>query len=166
MNLHAARILAVKLMQQHGLVGWSFKFDHARRRFGCCNFTRRVISLSKPLTFLNEEGEVRDTILHEIAHALTPKTGHGPAWKAMCVRLGAKPVRCFKSEEVVTPPKRPAPMQIGCPTCGWWADRHKRTNRKLICRKCRTVVVYRAAIPAKPPAMETRQPIGASLWPS
>jgi len=73
---NAARILAVTLMQQHGLVGWTFKFDHARRRFGCCNFTRRTISLSRPLTFLNDDAEVRDTILHEIAHALAGLPEH------------------------------------------------------------------------------------------
>ncbi len=108
-NLHAARILAVSLMNQHRLVGCCGRSRSTtpRRRFGCCNFTRRRISLSRPLTFLNDEAEVRDTILHEIAHALTPKTGHGPAWKAMCLRIGAKPVRCFQTDEVVTPPRRP-----------------------------------------------------------
>ena len=34
--------------------------------------------------------EVRDTILHEIAHALAgAKAKHGPAWKAIARRLGA-----------------------------------------------------------------------------
>ncbi len=32
-------------------------------------------------------------LLHEIAHALTPRDGHGPKWRAMCVRVGARPTR-------------------------------------------------------------------------
>jgi len=130
-------------MREHGLAGWRFAFDHARRRFGCCNFTRKTISLSRPLTLLNTEDEVRDTILHEIAHALTPRAGHGPAWRAMCVRIGAKPQRCYTEQQVVAPPRRPAPLQIGCPRCDWWVDRHRRVTRKLVCRKCRTTIVCR-----------------------
>lgn len=145
MDTWSARSLALELMKQHGLVGWRFTFDHAKRRFGCCNYTRQTISLSRTLTLLNPEPEVRDTILHEIAHALTPRAGHGAAWRAMCVRVGARPTRCFTTNQVVTPPRRPAALQIGCPACGWWHDRHRRSTRKLVCRKCRTAVVYRKA---------------------
>ena len=110
-------------MAEHGLAGWTFAFDHARRRFGSCRFREKTITLSRHLTFLNNEEQVRDTILHEIAHALCPRDGHGQAWKAMCVRIGAKPERCYQAGEVVTPPRRPAPWKIGCPRCGWWTSR-------------------------------------------
>ena len=78
MNLFEASILARSLMSEHGLADWGFAFDHARRRFGACNYTRRRITLSRPLTLLNGIDEVRDTILHEIAHALCPGDKHGP----------------------------------------------------------------------------------------
>src|SRR5690554_5113054 len=117
MNLYAARYLATQLIQQHGLAGWTFAFDHARRRFGSCNYTRRQITLSRPLTLLNAEAEVRDTILHEIAHALTPGDGHGDRWKAICRRIGANPSRCYTDHTVVSPPRRPAWFQIGCAQC-------------------------------------------------
>lgn len=143
MNLYVARDLARALMKQHGLHNWTFRFDHARRRFGSCQPGRKVITLSKPLTFLNDEAQVRDTILHEIAHALTPGDGHGARWKACCVRIGANPQRCYTDEDVVSPPRPEAPYLIGCPTCGWWHDRHKLTNRTLVCKICRNHVVYR-----------------------
>ena len=39
----------------------------------------------------NEE-EIRDTVLHEIAHAIAgPEAGHGPLWKATARRIGATP---------------------------------------------------------------------------
>lgn len=86
-------------MAQHGLAGWSFRFDHARRRFGSCRYRERVITLSRPLVLLNGVDEVRDTILHEIAHALTPGDGHGGKWKSACRRIGARPVRCYTDSD-------------------------------------------------------------------
>ena len=143
MNLYAARALAVDLLRQHGLHGWSFRFDHARRRFGACRYKQKTITLSRYLTFLNCEAQVRDTILHEIAHALTPGDGHGAKWKRKCREIGANPVRCYTEAEVVSPPRRVAPYQIGCARCGWWHDRHRLTRRKLICRACRAPVRFR-----------------------
>src|SRR3954466_6495925 len=107
MHLNDAFQLAVDLMRQHGLhdAGWRFTFDHARRRFGCCNYTRKVISLSRPLTLLNGEPEVRDTLLHEIAPPLCPpREGHGPRWRATCRQIGARPKRCYNDATVVSPP--------------------------------------------------------------
>jgi len=146
MNLYAARDLALALMRQHGLHDWTFRFDHARRRFGSCRPRRRLITLSRPLAFLNEEAQVRDTILHEIAHALTPGDGHGRNWKRKCIEIGAEPRRCYGDEEVVSPPRRVARYEIGCGRCGWWTDRHRRTRRKLVCRSCRAPVIFRNKI--------------------
>jgi predicted SprT family Zn-dependent metalloprotease len=94
--------LAKKLMRKHGLLkqGWSFKWDHAKRRYGCCNYTEMTIQLSKYLTRTVTIAEVEDTILHEIAHALVgPGYGHGWEWKEMCMQIGAVPERCKQAEE-------------------------------------------------------------------
>ena len=54
-------------------IGYSFKFDNAKRRFGQCSYTDKRISLSKPLASNNLDNffQINDTILHEIAHALS-----------------------------------------------------------------------------------------------
>lgn len=143
MNLHEAAISARQLMKMHGLSGWTFRFDHARRRFGSCRPRIRTITLSRHLTFLNTQEQVLDTILHEIAHALTLGDGHGEKWKKMCLRIGAKPQRCYEEIEVLTPARRPAPYAIGCKRCDWWADRRRLTRRRLVCRTCREPVVFR-----------------------
>ena len=136
MNLFEAAILAKRLMADHGLTDWSFRFDHARRRFGKCDYTNKSITLSRPLTLLNGVNEARDTILHEIAHALTPGAGHGARWRAACVAVGAKPSRCYKDADVVSPPRRPAAYRIGCPKCDWWVDRRRNTGKKYLCKRC------------------------------
>ena len=53
-----------------------------KKRFGQCDRTTKTISLSKELTRINDISKVKDTILHEIAHALT-KGGHNREWKLM-----------------------------------------------------------------------------------
>lgn len=97
MDITAANILAHQLLSEHGLLdkGWRFEFDRARTRFGVCRFNDRVIGLSAPLVQHNSADEVRDTVLHEIAHAMVgPDAGHDWRWKAACRRIGARPERC------------------------------------------------------------------------
>jgi len=137
-----ARELAWQLMRLHGLSNWKFEFDHARRRFGSCQSTRKVITLSRPLVLLNDVQQVRDTILHEIAHALTPGDGHGAKWRRKCAEIGANPKRCYDDTTVVSPARAPAPFRYGCQTCGWWVDRRRRNRGLYVCAKCRTKLVF------------------------
>lgn len=139
MNLSAAQTLAMKLMHEHNLFqqGWHFKFDRSVRRFGVCNYSRKVISLSQHLTSLNDVEKVKDTILHEIAHAIAGhKAGHGYAWQQVCIRIGAKPERCYSNEDTVTPSLA---YKAVCGGCGKVHERARtpRTGRRISCR-CQT----------------------------
>ena len=144
MNPYDARQLAWALMREHRLLdaGWTFRFDHARRRFGSCRPRGKTITLSRPLVLLNGETEVRDTLLHEIAHALTPGDGHGARWKRKCRELGARPVRCYSDAQVVSPPRKPAAYRYGCAPCGWWVDRRRLSASRYVCRTCRAPLLY------------------------
>lgn len=134
MTLDDARALAETLLARHGLEDWSVTFDRARRRLGSCRPATRRITLSGPLTRLNGEDVVRDTILHEIAHALAPGDGHGPGWRAACRRVGAVPKSCAASGEVVLPP---APYALVCDRCGARYARFRRTRGRYVCGRCR-----------------------------
>jgi hypothetical protein len=97
MELEKAKNMAIKLMAKHGLIelGWSFRFDNAKRRYGCCFYNRRVISLSNGLTKIREDTHVKNTILHEIAHAIVgPSNGHNRVWKKKAVEIGCTGHRC------------------------------------------------------------------------
>ena len=134
MNLMTAYNLAYDLLKEHGLYqkGWSFQWDNAKSRFGVCKYRSQVIGLSKPLTLANDETQVRDTILHEIAHALTPGAGHGPEWKRMCIKIGAKPERCYTEEDTNVIAGK---YRAVCGGCGKTFNRHKKVprGRRMAC---------------------------------
>lgn len=77
------------------LAGWSFGFDRAARRLGCCRPAQKSITLSRHFTALYLEldpAQIHRTLLHELAHALAwhyhRSHGHGAVWRRYCVALG------------------------------------------------------------------------------
>jgi hypothetical protein len=106
MSPQDAETLARQLMAKHRLTRWEFRFDRAVQRFGCCNHLDRRITLSLALTLVNDRARVRDTILHEIAHALVGTGyGHGPFWRKKARQIGAKPEPCY-DDTAVNPARR------------------------------------------------------------
>ena len=86
---------ARELMDRHGLGEWILRFTAAQKKLGECRPRQNLILLSRTHAVNGQPGQVTDTILHEIAHALAgPGAGHGPAWKAIARRLGATPRSC------------------------------------------------------------------------
>jgi hypothetical protein len=73
----------------------------ALRRFGMCKSRSKKITLSRHLTVLNNEEEVIDVMLHEIAHAIAPiGEHHSAAWRLCAQMVGAKPERCYGATEL------------------------------------------------------------------
>ena len=91
-HLTRTAAMARSLMDEHGLGAWTFAFLEAERRLGDCHFRDRVIRIGRAHALDASDAEIRDTILHEIAHALAgPEARHGPEWKATARRIGATP---------------------------------------------------------------------------
>jgi len=128
---HAA-MLARGLMGVHGLAGWGFEFDNAKTRAGVCRSARKVLGLSRPLTLLHTDDEVRETILHEIAHALVgTEHGHGRVWQAKAREIGCSGARCIAS--------RNGSIEadwIGTCPAGHRITRHRRPQRVQACGLC------------------------------
>lgn len=88
------RTMALDLMSEHGLTDWTFRWDSARQRAGLCNRAKKELSFSGPLMSIWPVEHQRDTVLHEIAHALTTG-GHDEEWRRECIRIGADPTRTW-----------------------------------------------------------------------
>jgi len=132
MQLIEARSLATDLMALHGLTGWRLVFDNAKMRAGVCRPGRREIGLSRVLTALHTDAEVRDTVLHEIAHALVgPAHGHDAVWRSRAQAIGSTGGRCVPE----TAARAAAPWAGRCPA-GHEFQRHRRPTRVMSCSLC------------------------------
>lgn len=123
-------------------LGYSFKWTNAKRQFGVCSRKRGrlTIGLSKPLCQLNLDKldtQIKDVILHELAHAFAYELygrkawNHGWLWKHTAVEVGADPNTYYDAESVEAVP---AKYTVFCPN-GHEHPRHKRPT-KLAGRSC------------------------------
>lgn len=135
MEIKNARALARDLMDFHGLGSWTLRFTDAKRRAGYCNATKKEIGLSSGIVRLNGFDRVKNTILHEIAHALCYQKGlncgHNDQWRRVAISIGCDGRRCYDSNVVRTPKRK---WIATCPKCGHKTPAHKR--QKLACGRC------------------------------
>lgn len=91
MDKISATKMANALLAEHGLdkLGWTFGFDNAQKRLGLCRFSVKRIQISQYFCAAADEEQVRQTLLHEVAHAMLPSgTGHSVAWKRQAAAIG------------------------------------------------------------------------------
>ncbi len=132
-------------LEQLGLEGWAFHWDHAVRRMGCCWPMRRRISLSRyyaAACLPGKEEQLWRTLLHELAHALAwqhqRQTGHGAAWKYWCAQLGIAGEHATTRVADFTPPHlQRAPRYILCHDETGEIFRHYRRKPRRSARKLR-----------------------------
>lgn len=150
MDTQKAAQMAIDTMVKYGLMNertnsWSFRWNRAKTICGQCNYGNRTIVLSESYARLNDEAEVLDTILHEIAHALVgPGNGHDLVWKLKAQEIGARPLRCAVSE------KQEEGRFIGkCEGCGVEINRYRKPKRMHIEGWYSHTACKRAGKPAK-----------------
>ncbi|WP_432547510.1 SprT-like domain-containing protein [Kineococcus sp. SYSU DK004] len=132
MDVVAAVAMARRVLDEHGLRDWTVVLDRARTRAGVCRAHRREIGLSRPLTALHSEEEVRLTVLHEVAHALVgPEHGHDAVWRERVRRIGGDDRRTLPP----TAPRLPGAWTGTCPA-GHTVTRHRRPARTSSCTRC------------------------------
>jgi predicted SprT family Zn-dependent metalloprotease len=134
MDLKELEAIAIREMTKHDLHGWTFGMANTKRRLGVCKYRTKRIEIAEYYALNSPQESVLDTLRHEIAHALAgPKAGHGPAWKAVAMRIGAKPRACDNSDEAVV---KPGDWQATCSACKKIFHRYKRP-KSLSGYRCR-----------------------------
>jgi predicted SprT family Zn-dependent metalloprotease len=146
MKLEEAEAIWEELAERYWfkLDGWKLAFDNAKRRCGSTVYPTKTITLSRHFVRLNGEADVRETLLHEIAHAVAgPAAGHGRVWQGIARQLGAKPERCATGVEM------PKGNVVGtcAPDCGTEHFRHRMPPKRLLnayqCMDCLSKVTWR-----------------------
>lgn len=124
---------ALDVLIMHNLQGWAIVWDHAKRRAGACDYSRKTLSFSKTLMSLYPRDVQRDVVLHEAAHALAgPRAGHGPKWKKIATEIGASPKALLPNWL----PPAPAKWIGTCPRCGQTRNLHRMPKRVVACGAC------------------------------
>lgn len=115
-----------ELFAQHGLDAWQLRFSKATKQCGLCSYASKTITLS----IWQPDGCFEDTLLHEIAHALTPGAKHGYQWKLKCLELGCKPQACESMSSATDLPEELRRYRVYCSKCNRTssASTHPRRN--------------------------------------
>jgi len=90
MNRNDATKLARNLLDKHGLSDYGVRLvtDINANFLGKCDYNHKCIYLNAHHIDQHHEKLVTDTILHEIAHALTPNHQHDATWIAKASEIG------------------------------------------------------------------------------
>lgn len=150
-RLDKIREMAALLLQDHNLQHWRFTFDHGSRRAGCCNFTQKEISLSESFSLFVEEDEIREALLHEIAHALVGAGhNHDGVWKAKAREIGCSGERCH--DITFAPPRYIMHCENNC-----WLGVAERRKHQRVCGKCRGRLIFLTYTPERWQQMQTER---------
>lgn len=150
-NKQATRRYAKKVLVKWGLAenGWTFKFNSNKSSVGLCRSHRRrngryVVAKTVELSEwwmmkqgLSEE-QIKDTVLHEVAHALDIEdrgtSDHSWRWKEWAVKVGANPRRTC---DVFPKESTKYRWYLVCSHCNEKYGYHRKPkDKKRACSKC------------------------------
>ena len=126
-----AKLMWLSLLKTHKLYQWSIVFDNAKTRVGICNYKTKSIGLSKYFLSSLNKLQLKDVLLHEIAHVLAwHGNWHGSKWKTI-----AKSIWCTNIARTtkITIEKKWL-YTASCPNCKKSFQAHRK--RKIACGDC------------------------------
>ncbi|MGA8763053.1 MAG: SprT-like domain-containing protein, partial [Candidatus Sulfotelmatobacter sp.] len=92
MKRYEASELGRKLLDAYELKDWGIRLSPNNSFVGLCDRKGKNIYLNLHHVDTHPDSEIKDTILHEIAHCLTPNDHeHGSEWQAMAIKVGTHP---------------------------------------------------------------------------
>lgn len=132
MDANTVAKMTIDLMTEHGLTakGWVYKPSKAKTYSGQCRYRNKTIAISLVWAEHFTEAELRDTILHEIAHALAGYAAkHSMTWKRLHLSLGGNgEVRFTPSKEALAAVyKRPTSTTPATPTVTRFSPKSTKT---------------------------------------
>ena len=96
MTIKDAVELTEALLIYHNLLNWICIAVNEDDRYGSCCYQNKIITLSKNVLSECSDEKIRDTILHEISHALIgPYHDHNYIWYEKARELGCSETEKF-----------------------------------------------------------------------
>ncbi len=140
-NWNWCKLYFERKTKEFKMTDWSIDMDHAKRRLGLCNYNNKRITVS--YHFLRgptcDEKKMRNTILHELAHAIVgPTHGHDDVWKKMALRIGCDASVSGLMDAV------DGKFVLECPKKCFSQTYHRKpkTDNK-VCMKCHSVPILK-----------------------
>ena len=130
MRFARAQAMTLEELRRQGLEDWTVRPCRALGYAGITYGSRREIHLSVPHLDAMDENEVRNTVLHEVAHALAGDAeGHGPRWRKIALALGSDGEEVYDlREEVAEQVLASSRYHATCEHCGATHYRARRTR--------------------------------------
>lgn len=91
MTSSEAASYAYNKLKEHGLGSWSVRISKAPNHnwfLGLCSYKDKCIIINGHHVDMHPDAEIRNTILHEVAHALTPDAQHNDTWSSKAREIG------------------------------------------------------------------------------
>lgn len=138
MTRNEINLLANQLIYKHSeLSMWRFGFSNKKASYGTCYYKKRIIALSSYFVDSMTDEAIKDTLIHEIAHALTPGRHHDWVWRRKCIELGGNgQVRGSAKEFLKDNVTLESKYSLVCPCCGKITPIHRKPKRIYSCGKC------------------------------
>jgi hypothetical protein len=127
--------ICLDAMEKHGLLGqgWDFTISKTRNIIADCNDVKDVIRMSRMHLELGGEYEVKQVILHEIAHALVgTRYGHNHKWRAKAWEIGVVDPSSTFSVSYDIPHK----IEVKCGVCTKTLQRRQRRMNTTKLNRC------------------------------
>lgn len=139
-NWKWCKIYFDRKIKEFQINGWSISMDNKKTSLGTTDYNKKRVTISKH--FLRgitcNEKKMRNTILHEIAHVLTPGHQHGKKWKSVALKIGCDGKICGEMD--LPDPKYIVTCKNKCFTNSYY--RKPKVENK-ICPKCRNNAILK-----------------------
>lgn len=144
MDEKTARKMYKDLAREHGLLekGWKVMFNDRISSAGLCSDRKKVLYLSRKFLKDATNEQIRNTMLHEIAHALEfdkwGESSHNWRFRNLCVEIGCDPDSNLNRETLYG--NKYDKWTYTCKGCGAVVGTAKRLKNidKRTCVTCRS----------------------------
>lgn len=126
------------ICDENNISNWTITFKfRGKMSLGQTVYKIKEVQISKYLIARGNMEQLKQVILHEIAHIMAPGDGHGEVWRQQCVKLGY-----YGDKYAPATFELPSKWSFTCVCPGRIGRRHVKRWSAAKCKKCNTIVKW------------------------